>query len=148
MPYLYHKMLLNVSYNDPKIKEKIEAAVGKPFSLKERWAKVGIGSSKLVISQSSIDIHNLLVLDNNRNICNIELRPKGIILRFRSLLETYALVVPYYKLTLYKGKSKEYSIYKDKQFVKVIADTKATFKFFSKLGAEKAANQPPEIEDL
>jgi|TARA_E500000075_G_scaffold135001_1_gene153790 hypothetical protein len=141
-------MLLNVSYNDPKIKEKIDTAVGKPFTLKERWAKGGVGSSKLIISQTSIEIHNLLVLDNNRNTCNIELRPQGIILRFRSLLETYALVIPYYKLTLYKGKAQEYSIYKDKQFVKVVADTKATFKFFSKISAEKANNQLPGIEDL
>ncbi|MDG1941936.1 MAG: hypothetical protein P8I54_06160 [Flavobacteriaceae bacterium] len=141
-------MLLNVSYNEPDIKEKIETAVGKPFSLRERWAKGGIGSSKLVITQTSIDIHNLLILDNNRNTCNIELRPRGIILRFRSLLETYALVIPYYKLTLYKGKAQEYSIYKDKQFIKVEADTKATFKFFSKLSAEKANNKLPGIEDL
>ena len=141
-------MLLNVSYNDPKIKEKIDTAVGKPFTLKERWAKGGVGSSKLIISQTSIEIHNLLVLDNNRNTCNIELRPQGIILRFRSLLETYALVIPYYKLTLYKGKAQEYSIYKDKQFVKVVADTKATFKFFSKISAEKDNNQLPGIEDL
>ena len=141
-------MLLNVSYNEPEVKEKIETAVGKPFSLKERWAKGGIGSSKLLITQTSIDIHNLLILDNNQNTCNIELRPKGIILRFRSLLETYALIIPYYKLTLYKGKAKEYSIYKDKQFVKVLADTKATFKFFSKLSKEKIDNQMPGIEDL
>ncbi len=141
-------MLLNVSYKDPKIKEKIDTAVGKPFTLKERWAKGGVGSSKLIISQTSIEIHNLLVLDNNRNTCNIELRPQGIILRFRSLLETYALVIPYYKLTLYKGKAQEYSIYKDKQFVKVVADTKATFKFLSKISAEKANNQLPGIEDL
>jgi hypothetical protein len=32
--------------------------------------------------------------------------------------------------------------------VKVVADTKATFKFFSKLSGEKAANQLPGIEDL
>ena len=141
-------MLLNVSYDDPKIKEKIDAAVGKPFSLKERWVKGGIGSPKLVINQSSIDIHNLLVLDNNLNTCNLELRPKGIILRFRSLLETYAMVIPYHKLNLYKGKAQEYSIYKDKQFVKVVADTNAAFKFFSKISAEKVANQLPGIEDL
>ena len=141
-------MLLNVSYDDPKIKEKIDAAVGKPFSLKERWVKGGIGSPKLVINQSSIDIHNLLVLDNNLNTCNLELRPKGIIVRFRSLLETYAMVIPYYKLSIYKGKAREYSIHKDKQFVKVIADTKAAFNFFSKISAEKAANQLPGIEDL
>ena len=141
-------MLLNVSYNEPEVREKIETAVGKPFTLKERWAMGGIGSSKLAISSTSIDIHNLLILDNNRNTCNVELRPKGIILRFRSLLETYALIIPYYKLTLYKGKAEEYSIYKDQQFIKVIADTKATHKFFSKLSAEKAKNQAPGIEDL
>ena len=141
-------MLLNVSYDDPKVKEKIDAAVGKPFSLKERWVKGGIGSPKLVINQSSIDIHNLLVLDNNLNTCNLELRPKGIILRFRSLLETFAFVIPYHKLSLYKGKAKEYSIYKDKQFVKVVADTQASFKFFSRISSEKAANQLPGIEDL
>ena len=141
-------MLLNVTYNEPEIKEKIDIALGKPFSLKERWDKGGIGSSKLVITQASIDIHNLLILDNNRNTCNIELRPKGIILRFRSLLETYALIIPYYKLTLYKGKAQEYSIYKDNQFIKVSADTRATFKFFNKLSREKVDNQLPGIEDL
>ena len=141
-------MLLNISYNEPEVIEKIETAVGKPFTLKDRWEKGGIGSSKLVITQASIDIHNLLILDNNRNTCNIELRPKGIILRFRGLLETYALIIPYYKLTLYKGKAQEYSIYKDKQFIKVAADTKATFKFFTKLSREKADNQLPGIEDL
>ena len=141
-------MLLNISYNEPEIKEKIETAVGKPFPLKKRLAMGGIGSSKLVITSSSIDIHNLLILDNNQNICYLELRPKGLILRFRSLLETYGLVIPYYKLTLYKGKAQEYSIYKDKQFIKVVADNKSTFKFFSKLISEKTSNQLPGIEDL
>ncbi|MBB12912.1 MAG: hypothetical protein CMC78_01935 [Flavobacteriaceae bacterium] len=141
-------MLLNVSYNESEVKEKIEAAVGKPFPLKERWSMSGVGSPKLLISSSSIDIHNLLILDNNLNTCNIELRPKGIILRFRSLLETYALIVTYYKLNLYKGKAEEYSIYKDHQFIKVLVDTKDTQKFFSKLKAEKAKKQDPGIEDL
>ena len=141
-------MLLNVSYNESEVKEKIEAAVGKPFPLSKRWLMSGVGSPKLVISSSSIDIHNLLILDNNRNTCNIELRPKGIILRFRSLLETYAFIIPYYKLNLYKGKAEEYSIYKDQQFVKVFADSKGTHKFFSKLKAEKTKKLDPGIEDL
>lgn len=141
-------MLLNVSYNESEVKEKIEAAVGKPFPLKERWSMSGVGSPKLLISSTSIDIHNLLILDNNLNTCNIELRPNGIILRFRSLLETYALIVPYYKLNLYKGKAEEYSIYKDHQFVKVLVDTMDTQKFFSKLKAEKAKKKAPGIEDL
>lgn len=141
-------MLLNVSYNEADVKERIETAVGKPYSLRDRWKMGGVGSSKLLISATSIDIYNLLILDNNRNTCNVELRPKGIILRFRSLLETYALIIPYYKLTLYKGKAEEYSIYKDQQFVKIVAETTGTHKFFSKISAEKAKNKAPGIEDL
>mgnify|MGYP001409087502 FL=1 len=141
-------MLLNVSYNESEVKEKIEAIVGKPFTLKERWSMNGVGSPKLLISSTSIDIHNLLILDNNQNTCNIELRPKGIILRFRSLLETYALIIPYYKLNLYKGSAEEYSIYIDQQFIKVLVRTKDIRKFFSKLKAEKAKKHAPGIEDL
>ena len=45
-------MLLNISYNEPKVKEKIETLVGKPFTLKERLAMNGVGSSKLLISSA------------------------------------------------------------------------------------------------
>ena len=141
-------MLLNVSYNDKKITEKIDSEVGKPFTLKERWAMGGIGSPRLFITETSIEIHNLLILDNNRDQCNIEMRPKGIIVRFRSLLETFALVIPYYKLTLYKGDLAKYSIYRDHHFIKVQADTKAIQKFFKKILDYKADNKPTSIEDL
>ena len=141
-------MLLNVSYNNKKITERIDAEVGKPFLLKERFKMGGIGSPKLHITEASIEIRNLLLLDNNADCCNIELRPKGIILGFRSLLESYALVIPYYKLTLYKGDIDIYSIYRDHYFVKVKADTKAIQKFFKKLLDLKADSSPTPIEDL
>ncbi len=136
-------MLVNVSYNNPEITRKIDEKVGKPFTLRERWAMKGIGSPKLFIREASLEIRNLLQLDNNLDSCNIELRPGGIILRFRSLLETYALVIPYYKLTLYKGDLGIYSVYMDHHFVKVVADTKAIQKFFVKLLGYKA-DQTPE----
>ena len=141
-------MLLNVSYNDKKVKEKIDGQVGKPFTLKERLKMSGIGSPKLFITETSVEIQNLLILDNNRNSCNIEMRPKGIIVRFRSLLETYALVIPYYKLTIYKGDFAIYAIYKDHYFIKVQSDTKAIQKYFRKLLDFKADNAPTSIEDL
>lgn len=141
-------MLLNVSYNDKKITRKVDEEVGKPFTLKERLKLGGIGSPKLFITQTSVGIHNLLLLDNNRNSCNIEMRPKGIIVRFRSLLETYALVIPYYKLTVYKGDFAVYSIYRDHYFIKVKSDTKAIQKYFRKLLDYKADNAPTSIEDL
>ncbi len=135
-------MLVNVSYNNPEITRKVDDLVGKPFTLKERWAMKGIGSPKLFITEASIEIRNLLLLDNNRDSCNIELRPKGIVLRFRSLLETFALVIPYYKLTLYKGDLGIYSVYMDHHFVKVLADTKAVQKFFVRMLGYKADHLP------
>jgi hypothetical protein len=135
-------MLVNISYNNPELRSKIDHLVGKPFTLKERWALKGIGSPKLIITGCSIEIHNLLILDNNRDSCNIELRPKGIIVRFRSLLETYGLIIPYYKLTLYKGDTGVYSVHMDNHFIRVQADTKAIQKFFVKLLGYKADQTP------
>ncbi len=141
-------MLVNVSYTNKKLSQKINEEVGKPFTLKERFALGGIGSPKLFVTATSVEIQNLLILDNATNSCNIELRPKGIILRFRSLLETYALVIPFYKLTIYKGDIGIYSIFKDHYYIKVRADTKAIQKFFKKLLDYKADNTPTSIEDL
>ncbi|MBU2900015.1 hypothetical protein [Maribacter dokdonensis] len=141
-------MLLNVSYNNKAVTKKIEEEVGKPFTLKERWAMNGIGSPKLIITETSIAIRNLLILDSNRDVCNIEMRPNGIIIGFRSLLETYALIIPYYKLSIYKGQASVYSIYRDQYFIKVASDTKAIQKFFKKIMDYKADNAPTSIEDL
>ena len=126
-------MLVNVSYNNKEITRKVDKEVGKPFTLKERFALKGIGSPKLFITESSSGIRDLLLLDNNLDSCNIEMRPNGIIVRFRSLLETFALVIPYYKLTIYKGDFAVYSIFRDHHFIKVRSDTKAIQKYFRKI---------------
>lgn len=141
-------MLINISYNQPKVTEKIIAEVGKTFTLVERFKLNGIGSPKLQITSASIDIHNLLVLDNNTNVCNIEMRPNGIIVMFRSLLETYGLIIPYYKLKLYKGKAEEYSIYRDHYFIKVKAENPAVHKFMMKILDYKTGIAPTRVEDL
>lgn len=141
-------MLVNVSYTNKNVTQKVDKEVGKPFLLKARWAMKGIGSPKLFITETSVEIRNLLILDNNTDSCNIEMRPKGIIVRFRSLLETFALIIPYYKLTIYKGDYAIYSIYKDHYFIKVKSDTKAIQKYFRKVLDYKIDNSPTSIEDL
>ena len=130
-------MLLNVSYNNPKQEQAITDLVGKPFSLRDRIRFSGVGSPKLQIVSSSPKIANLLLLDNNHDVCNIEIRPKGIIVRFRSLLENYALVIPFYKLSVFKGKYASYSLHADGQKIEIHSD-KMTSKFFSKIMAFKA----------
>lgn len=144
-------MLLHVSYNDSENTRKIDAELGKPFSLLQRLKMGGIGSPKLVMTDASIQISNLMNLDNNRNVCNIELRPHGIIVGFRSNLDSYALIIPYYKLVVYKGKAEEYSIYKDSYFIKVEAKSKDknVHSFMKKLLWEKnksISSAPEESE--
>lgn len=143
-------MILNVSYNNPQVRNKIDAEVGPPYTLKERFELKGIGSPRLFIQEASVQINNLLLLDNNRDCCNIELRPKGIILGFRSLLESYVLIIPYHKLQLYKGEAEQYSIYRDNYFVKIEArvKNKSVHAFISKLIRLRNANLGTRIEDL
>ncbi|CAN0534789.1 unnamed protein product, partial [Scytosiphon promiscuus] len=71
-----------------------------------------------------------------------------IIIRFRSLLETFGLIIPYYKFTLYKTDLGLYTIYRDQYFIKIKSDTKAIQKFFTKLLGYRADNAPTNIEDL
>ena len=133
-------MLKNISYNNPKIIDEINNYVGKPYTILKRLKIGGIGSSKLVINSADSIIENLLKLDNNLNYCNIEIRPKGIIIHFKSLLETYGLIVPFYKLKIFKGKANEYSIYIDNFFIKVNASEKNEHDFLKKILRLRASN--------
>ena len=126
-------MIKNLSYNSKKNKAVLFELVGRPLSLIERLKLRGIGSNKLIITVASKEIVELLRLDNNINYCNIEIRKNGIVIRFRSLLETYGLIIPYYKLVIYKGESKIYSFYKDQHYVKFLVNNKNSTLFVNKV---------------
>ena len=140
-------MLFNVSYNDRETNRKIDELVGSVYGLIERFKIGGIGSPKMRILESDSEIESLLSLDNNVDTCNIEIRPKGVILRFRSILESYALPIPFYKLTIFKDKAGEHSIYYDNFFLKVQDYQEPSLKFFTRVLKRKAAylneSQPP-----
>ncbi|MCM5661687.1 hypothetical protein [Galbibacter mesophilus] len=140
-------MLLNVSYNDPKQEKTIFDEVGGIINLRERLKIGGSGSPKLFITQASVAINNLLLLDNNLNTCNIEIREKGIIIRFRSILETYALIIPFYKLSIYKGSSQEYTFHKDHHFIRVAAKTKGIHNFVKKISDRKIQHLPNQNDN-
>jgi hypothetical protein len=118
-------MIKNVTYNNKDIKTEINDIVGKAYSWLERLQMGGIGSPRFIIDHSSESIEKLLNKDNYINYCNIELRPGGIIIAFRSLLETYAWIIPYYKLTIYKSENK-YGIYSNENFVRLNSNHKST----------------------
>ena len=131
-------MLANVTYNNKAQRESIDSLVGKPFTLMNRLKLGGVGSPKLHVVSSSKEIDSLLVLDHNENTCNIELRPNGIILRFRSLLETYGLIIPYYKLSVFKGTGEAYSIHMEHHKISISTKSKNVHEFFKKIQQQKA----------
>ncbi len=96
-------MTKNISYKDKAVRSEINALVGKPFAMFERFRMGGIGSPRYTIREASANIMSLLNLDHNANYCNIELRPGGIIVGFRSILETYAWIMPYARLSIFRS---------------------------------------------
>ena len=131
-------MLRNVSYKNDKQQNEINEFVGKPFSLLERLKQKGIGLGKLIIIKASKEIENLLVLDQNINQCNIERRPNGVIIYFRVLLETYALIIPYYKLVVFKVDSDVYTFHIDHRMIKIKVNNKKDHEFIKNILDKKA----------
>lgn len=135
-------MLLSVSFSDAEITRKINTELGSAYSWRERLKMRGNGSPKLILKETSEEISNLMDRDNNRNVCNIELRPKGIIVGFRSKLESYALIIPYEKLVL-TTKEGGYLIQKDEYFLEIKTERKdySIHRFMKKLAEIKLLYQ-------
>ena len=133
-------MLRNVSYKNDSTKNEIDGLIGNSYSFIEKIKKGGVGSGKLLITKANKEIENLLILDQNTNNCNIELRAKGIIIYFRSLLETYGLAIPYYKLVVFKVTEYEYTFNIDSKFLKIKVKSENDHSFIRKIMEEKAKN--------
>ncbi|MDA0380322.1 MAG: hypothetical protein O2869_03265 [Bacteroidetes bacterium] len=126
-------MVWNTSHSDLKIERQISALVGESFSLLKRFEMRGIGSPKLEILQASTELHTILAVNQDRLRCSIELRPKGVIIHFKSRLDTYALPIPYHKLSIYKGESNSYSLFMDHYKLKIKADDPKVKAFIHKV---------------
>ena len=135
-------MVRNISYNKKELKEEILLEVGKGFSLFKRLRLGGNGSQRYVIKEASKELEKLANLDNKTNFCNIELRERGIILRFRSRLETYAWIVPYYLLSVFKNED-HFSIFAGAEFVRLTPAHNASLntRFLTKLLEMKSKQQ-------
>lgn len=131
-------MLVNTSYNDKKINQEINNLVGAPFGFIKRIKMGGVGSPQMRIRKASKEIFSLLNKNTNRDVANIELRPKGVIVRFHSRLENYALVIPYFKLSLFKGEKDSSTVFCDQHKITFEIYNKEVSNFMKRLLSEKA----------
>jgi hypothetical protein len=130
-------MIRNVSTRNRDIENEIADLVGKSYSLFERFRMGGNGSPRLTIIDASEQIKELLLKDSYINYCNIEMRPRGIVVGFRSRLETYVWCIPYNKLSVFKNKH-SFTIYAEKEKMVIQNKNKSGAAFFRKLLNQKS----------
>lgn len=95
-------MIVDYSTRPVRITREINELVGKPFSFKMRLIMRGIGSHRMKIEKSSIEIYEKLSKFQQIKYGSVELRPKGILVHFKDNLTHWVWVIPYYKLVLYQ----------------------------------------------
>lgn len=127
-------MIYNITYDKREVIDEIESNVGAPYSFLSRLKMGGIGSEKMHIIDASPLIEGLLQYEDQPNYCNIELRPRGVLIRFKYRVETYGWAIPFGKLSVYKSDG-SYRIYGDADFIKVtkMLNSDALKKFMDKL---------------
>ncbi|WP_417889101.1 hypothetical protein [Xanthomarina gelatinilytica] len=115
-------MILNTTYTERDQEERIDNLVGKKFGFIETLKLKVIGSKRMIINKASYKIESLLNKSQDINYVNIELRPKGVLLRIHATLKTYAWVIPYYQLVVFK--SLNTSIHAQGQFIQFKQDNR------------------------
>jgi len=94
-------MVLNTTYNNRDNEAQIIHLVGKPFSFLKQLQMRGIGSGRMIIDKVSPRLERALLNGSDLNYANIELRPKGILVRITRRLDNFTWIIPYYQLYTY-----------------------------------------------
>ena len=92
-------MILNISYQSKSQERDINDYVGLSYTFWESLKMGGSGSQKLIINDYHQIFEPYLKQRHSTKYCNIELRSKGIGLRFRYKLESIGWFIPYSALS-------------------------------------------------
>lgn len=122
-------MIYDTTYPDKETTRKIDAAVGKAFSFRERWRLGGIGSERMAIDKISEEYQKYLNAAHYDSNANLELRPNGLLLHFRHKLEVYTWVMPFMYLEIInedaltlksEGKFVQFKVKLEERFLKKV----------------------------
>jgi hypothetical protein len=111
-------MIFNTTYKNQEFNDESDVLVGKKFTIFERVQRGGIGSSRLVIENTSKKLSLGKLKFSELDYGNIELRPKGIIIHYTRKLERFAWIIPYYRLVVYN--SQFFSIHANGNFIQFL----------------------------
>ena len=94
-------MILNTTYTNKDNEATINNLVGSPYSFFTKLRMKGIGSGRMIIDKVSPKLNRALLNGPDLNYANIELRPKGILVRITRRLDNFTWIIPYYQLYTY-----------------------------------------------
>lgn len=94
-------MILNTTYTNKDNEATIDNLVGKPYSFLTKLQMKGIGSGRMIIDKVSPKLERALLNGPDINYANIELRPKGVLVRITRRLDNFTWIIPYYQLYTY-----------------------------------------------
>lgn len=109
-------MIINTTYSNKDNDSLIDNLVGNSYGLLKRLQMRGIGSGRMIIEKVSPKLERALLNGPDLNYANIELRPKGILVRITRRLDNFTWIIPYYQLYTYR--SKGFSIHGQGEFLK------------------------------
>lgn len=95
-------MILDTTYTDKNNDQIINDLVGKPYSIFQSFKMKGIGSKRMIIEDASPNFKPYLNTVSDVNYANLELRPKGLLIRINKGLQNFTWVIPFYHLVIYK----------------------------------------------
>ncbi|MCK7591255.1 hypothetical protein M0G43_11770 [Subsaxibacter sp. CAU 1640] len=94
-------MVVDTTYTDKENEALINDLVGKRFRLLQILRMRGIGSKRMTIDEASPNMQAYMNSVADTTYANIELRPKGVLVRINKGLKNFTWVIPYYQLQLY-----------------------------------------------
>lgn len=109
-------MLFETTHIDKNVTKYINETLGRSFSFINRIKLGGVGSKRMIIEAVSEDFNKIMNAISDFNYANIELRPKGILVRTTKGLRRFTWVIPYYQLVVYKTNG--FSIHAQGNFIR------------------------------
>lgn len=111
-------MVFNITYPSKALSQKIADIVGPAYTMFQRFKMKGIGTSKMQLFEISPDMEAFVNIESEARYCYLELRPKGMIVGFQSMMRTYVWAIPFRYLKIYNN-SGLLSIYDNQSFMKM-----------------------------
>jgi hypothetical protein len=94
-------MILDTTHKSHENNNLIDDLVGTPFSFIQSLIMKGVHCKNLLIDDVSPNFKEYLNSKSD-NHSNLELRPFGVIIKFKKGFKNYSWVIPYYQLVFYK----------------------------------------------